>query len=540
MEASIGTADHQDGGAPQAHDVAIVGYGPTGMVLAALLGAQGHRVIVLERYAGLYNLPRAATFDDETMRLFQKLGITDQVARSTEVQTTYEWVNADGEILLEVHYDDPAGSGWAAMYMMYQPELETVLDRTCRSLPTVQVRQGVTVDGLDVGPDEVQITGVDLHGRRHRVRASYVIGCDGGTSFMRSRMGAGLSDYGFSENWLVCDFHKRRALDTVPEFRQICDPVQPMSIVRLGPEHHRFSFMLDRDEQAVRATEPARVWDRVSRFLDADDADLIRVANYVFRSRIVDRWRDGRLMLAGDAAHEMPPFLGQGMCSGIRDAHNLAWKLNLVLTDRAREEILDTYQPEREPHVRFITEKGIELGRVQTLRDPEAARARDERFLALRHAEQAPDTIVLPGLSEGLLATDTPHAGTLFPQGTVRAPDGDERRLEDVVGSGPMLVGRSDDAVALDEDAAHRWRVLGGDTVAIDGAGQAGANGATVRVADRQGVYGAWFDAHPCQAALVRPDRYLYGTVDEDRSASELVRRLGQRLGARSSTPGRA
>ena len=253
---------------------------------------------------------------------------------------------------------------------------------------------------------------------------------------MRRALGAAVDDYGFQENWLVCDFHMRRAVEGLPIFRQICDPAQPTSIVRIGPDHHRFSFMLNPGETPEAATGPAAVWSRVSRFLTEGDADLIRVASYVFRSRIAERWRHGRAFLAGDAAHEMPPFLAQGMCSGIRDSHNLAWKLDLVLTGRADAGLLDSSQTEREPHVRFITEKAIELGRVQTLRDPAKARERDERLLAQRGAHQVSDKLRYPGLTGGVVAGG---GGAFFPQGRVRS--GSRAGLfDDIVGAGWCVV----------------------------------------------------------------------------------------------------
>lgn len=386
------------------YDVAIIGYGPTGMVLAALLGQQGHRVIVLERYAGLYNLPRAACFDDEVMRTFQKLGLDAEIGSGAVVQRDYEWVNAAGETLVSIEYADPAPGGWAALYMMFQPHVETVLDRFDKALPSVTVRQGVTVTALDQDPVGVRLHGTGPDGAPVTVMARYAVGADGGSGFARRHLCEEVDDYGFQENWLVCDFRMRRAAPAVPSFRQVCDPAQPTSIVRIGPDHHRFSFMLDPGETTETATDPTRVWARVGRYMTREDAELIRVANYVFRSRIAARWRHGRAFLAGDAAHEMPPFLAQGMCSGIRDSHNLAWKLDLVLTGRAADTLLDTYQHEREPHVRFITEKAIELGRVQTLRDPEKARARDERLMARRRARQAPEKLRFPGLAGDLVA----------------------------------------------------------------------------------------------------------------------------------------
>jgi 2-polyprenyl-6-methoxyphenol hydroxylase-like FAD-dependent oxidoreductase len=514
------------------YDVSIVGYGPTGMMLAALLGRQNHRVLVLDRHTGLYNLPRAACFDDEIMRTFQKLSLVDQVMPGTVVQTGYDWVNADGETLLEMTYDNPARNGWAALYMMYQPHIETVLDRLCRSLPNVHVRQGACVEGLDVGDEDVTLTATDREGRRSAYRSRFAVGADGGGGFVRPALGIGYSDYGFEENWLVCDFRKRRELPGVPSFRQICDPAQPVSIVRIGTDHQRFSFMLDPDEPAAQATDTRRVWERVARFLTPEDADLIRVANYMFRSRVSDQWRQGPVLLAGDAAHEMPPFLAQGMCSGMRDSHNLAWKLDLILNARADAKILDTYQPEREPHVRFITEKAIELGRVQTLRDPVAARARDRRMLALKASQRVPERLAFPPIESGLLCHGSPLAGELFPQRQVRDGDGVPRLFDDAVGVGPtILVRRSEILESLCPAALELWASIGGTVVTISASDKADDPRVGIEVGDADGFYCAWFDAHVREAAVIRPDWYLYGTAADGPELAALVADLHRQLG---------
>ena len=497
-------------------DVAVIGYGPTGMALAALLGQQGHSVVVLERYSGLYNLPRAACFDDEIMRTFQKLGLAGEVGLGAVVQRDYDWINADGETLVELEYADPAPGGWAALYMMFQPHVETVLDQHIKALPTVEVRQGFTVSQLDQDGGAVTIQGEGADGRPATVRARYAVGADGGGGFTRRTVGTSVDDYGFQENWLVCDFRMRRAVPGLPMFRQVCDPAQPTSIVRIGPDHHRFSFMLNPGETIEQATDPARVWARVGRYLTEDDAELIRVVNYVFRSRIAGQWRHGRVLLAGDAAHEMPPFLAQGMCSGIRDSHNLAWKLDLVLTGRADAALLDTYQPEREPHVRFITEKAIELGRVQTLRDPAAARERDKRLIAQRIANQKPEKLRLPGLTGRLVA----GSGAFFPQGRVRL-GGQTGRFDDVVGAGWCIVASGAGVLArltaADRDA---WAAIGG-RIAVFGIPEEPSS-----LVDIGGVYGAWFAGHSCLAAVVRPDWYLYGTAGDGEALAALLERL--------------
>jgi 2-polyprenyl-6-methoxyphenol hydroxylase-like FAD-dependent oxidoreductase len=501
------------------YDVAIIGYGPTGMTLAALLGQLGHRVVVLERYTALYNLPRAACFDDEIMRTFQKLGLVEEISRGAEVQRGYEWVNAAGETLVDFEYDDPAPGGWAALYMMFQPHIEAVLDRHDKALPTVEVRQGVTVSEIEQNVGAVTLRGVGPDGEAVSVRARYAVGADGGNGFTRRRLCEKVDDYGFQENWLVCDFRLNSGVD-LPRFRQVCDPAQPTSIVNIGPGHHRFSFMLNPGETAEDATKHEGVWSRVSRYLSKDDAQIIRVANYVFRSRLADQWRHGRVFLAGDAAHEMPPFLAQGMCSGIRDSHNLAWKLDLVITGRADDTLLDTYQTEREPHVRFITEKAIELGRVQTMRDPVRARERDEGLLARRSANQGPDKLRYPGLTGGLVVTG---GGEFFPQGVVGA-DGAKGLFDDMVGSGWCIVAEPGVLDALPASHWATWKAFGGRTTTIAGPQTSGA------LEDVDGTYARWFAAHSCSVAVIRPDWYVYGTARGGHELADLLDRLARSL----------
>jgi 2-polyprenyl-6-methoxyphenol hydroxylase-like FAD-dependent oxidoreductase len=500
-------------------DVAIVGYGPTGMTLAALLGQLGRRVVVLERYSGLYNLPRAACFDDEIMRLFQKLRVADDVVRGAVAQEGYEWINAAGETLVSFEYDNPAPCGWPALYMMFQPHMEDVLDAHVKALPTVQVRQGVTVTALEQSADAVTLTGSDASGQGVRVRAAFVVGADGGNGFVRHALGSEVADYGFQENWLVCDFRMLRAVADLPTFRQVCSPAQPTAIVRIGPDHHRFSFMLNPDDTREAVTRPEGVWARVESYISADDAELIRVANYTFRSRIVKQWRDRRVLLAGDAAHEMPPFLAQGMCSGMRDAHNLAWKLDLVLKGH-RAELLDTYQPEREPHVRFITEKAIELGRVQTMRDPVKARERDERLIAQRRANQKPEKLRFPALRGGLIAD---HGG-LFPQGPVRTSQ-KSGRFDDVAGTGWSIV--VSDSGLLDGLSGEQWiawEAIGGRYSSI------GASIDDHDLEDVGSVYARWFAENSCSAVVVRPDWHIYGTARSGAELSTLLHTLTRSL----------
>jgi 2-polyprenyl-6-methoxyphenol hydroxylase-like FAD-dependent oxidoreductase len=515
------------------YDVVIIGYGPVGMVAAALLGRAGHRVAVFERYQTFYNLPRAATFDHEVMRVLQALGCVEDILPGTLVWTTYEWVNGAGDLLIKHVMSPESISGWAENYLMYQPTLEDALHRAVLRLDTVEIHQGWRAielvqhaDRVDVTVERVEGVGLRPTGERKQVSGRFLLGCDGGNSFVRQACGIRSEDLGFRERWLVCDFKIKRPVD-LPLARQLCDPAQPGVMIQLGPAHRRFSFMILPGETVEEAVAPANVWRRVSRWVTPDDLELIRSVSYTFQSLIAERWRDGRVFLVGDAAHQMPPFLGQGMCSGIRDAANLAWKLDLVLKGQAAEALLDSYMSEREPHVRAITLKAIELGKIQTMRDPEAARRRDAELIGKRMAkgqEAAVERIEYPRLETGIIDRSLPGAGELFIQARVRSGDR-EGLFDDVVGRG-FVVLALDGAPQDSLSASQRcfWQHIGGLLVRIDR--RAGAT----RVQDLQGKYTRWFDEHGCVAVIVRPDFYVYGGLRSWRELPDAVDALQRRL----------
>jgi len=395
--------------------------------------------------------------------------------------------------------------------MMYQPALEDALDELCRSTPGVEVRLDARVTALDQDAERVTLRLAD----GSHVTARYVVACDGGNSFVRRALGVDQDDYGFAEPWMVCDFRLRRPIEDIglPPALQLGDPRQPTSVISLGPQHHRFSFMLDAEEDFETERPPEKVWARVARWLSPDDAELIRVATYTFRSLVSHRWRVGRVLLAGDAAHQMPPFLGQGMCSGVRDAQNVAFKLDLILRGALDDTVLDTYQSEREPHVRAVIEKGVELGRMQTIRDPERAAARDRALLARRSEAAEPEGFRFPGLGPGLLGGG---GGALSVQG--RVDDGTRvDRLDQLVGAGFQLLVGEDALARLDLDAL---RAAGVRVVAFGERAGDGVGGVGGVVVDVDGTYARWFDELGATAVAVRPDLYVFGAGPDPTAVS--------------------
>jgi flavoprotein hydroxylase len=506
-------------------DVAIVGYGPVGQLLAILLGQRGRRVHVLERWREPYPLPRAVHFDHEIARVLQGAGVTARLAGRTEPAPVYEWRNAAGEVLLRIGRDSERSlSGWPESTMFHQPELEGVLDERARSFPSVAVERGCEVIAVRDEDGHVELTAKRDDGETRTVRARFAIGCDGANSFVRGAMGASFSDLGFAFDWLVVDVVPHRPRSFEPTNWQLCDPARPTTLVSGGPGRRRFEFMrlpgetldeLDRPETAWRLLLPWR--------MTPDDTRLERHAVYTFRARWADAWRNGRLLLAGDAAHLMPPFAGQGMCSGLRDAANLAWKLDLVLGG-ASDALLDTYASERIPHVRSMIDLSVALGRVICLADPAEAAARDQRMKAEAAALRTPVPARLPPLGSGCFAAASPCAGSLFLQDRVRHA-GATGLFDDVVGSGFALVStRGDPATRLDPDLAGFFASLGGVTAHVSPEGP---------VVDVNGGYARWFGENRVEVALQRPDFYVFGTASSLDGAPELVAALRDELATR-------
>ena len=499
------------------YDAVIVGYGPTGMLAAILLGRAGHRVAVIERYTALYNLPRVGIVHDDVLRMFQEIGCIEAIWPATKFLPVYELAK-HGRVLLSSDVAPKATHGWPEYISIYQPSFEKELDLAARAEPAIDIFQGETAIALEQSRDTVTVTARAQDGTTRAIKGRYLIGADGGNSFVRQALGITYEDLGFDQEWLVIDAMEKRARPGLPAMRQFCEPEQPGVTLEMGPHHRRWSFMIFAEESAADAVKPESVWRRLDRPEGAtpDEYELIRVASYKFQSLYAEQWRVGRVFLAGDAAHQMPPFLAQGLCSGFRDAHNLAWKLDLVLKGKAAPELLDAYMAERGPSARATIVESMRVGQYVNERDPDKVRRRDEQLFAMQAAkahtsgEKQLIAFRVPGFTAGLVARGgVPAAGDAFPQARVRGAR--EGLFDDVAGRGFIILARgADPAAALTPEDMAFWRSLGGRIVRLDAPGG---------VADAEGHYNKVMDAYGCDVIVARPDYYIFGAC---RSAGDL------------------
>lgn len=488
--------------APDPYDVAIVGLGPTGATLASLLGLCGLSVLALDRFHDPYPLPRAVHFDDEVMRVFQTIGVAGKVADIVRVNVGMRFVDHAGDLLLDWPRPQEIGpNGWHASYRFHQPDLELILREALSEHANIEVRTGLEAGPVTDNGDCVEIRTADRKiGEVETHRALYVVGCDGANSIVRRHMQIAEEDLGFNERWLVTDLLlKKRKPELGDHTIQYCNPHRPATYARGPGNRRRWEIAVLDGETDEQMCKPATVWNLLRRWITPQDADIERAAVYTFQSIIARRWRSGRLLITGDAAHRTPPFMGQGMCAGIRDAANLAWKLAFAVQGRAPASILDSYGSERSVHARQYIETAIRLGRLIN-----ASSSREALDSAFRQNDgSARMESISPRLGAGLKAGDTRLTGTLFPQ--------------PALDSGVLLDDRIDYRSALIVDSAF-WQAAPPEISAATG-----SNDIVVVGTNQSRAADEYLKANDTKAVLIRPDRYVLGSADDHDTLAELV-----------------
>lgn len=493
------------GGDTRRVDVAIVGAGPTGVTLANLLGLQGLRVAVFDREADIYPLPRAIHFDGEVMRIFETAGLRDALQAVTRPGLTgMHFVNAAGETLMVRGGTAECGPhGCANNHYVHQPELEAVLRRGLARFAQVGLHLRHEVTGWSAADDGGAWLDVNGPEGAARWQARWVVGCDGARSMVRRWIGAATLDLGLHQPWLVFDVRLKQPVPGLPLHTvQHCDPARPMTYCNVTGDRRRWEIMLMPGDDPAEMVKPERIAALVSRWLQPGQAEIERAVIYTFHSVIAQGWRRGPLLLAGDAAHQTPPFLGQGMCAGIRDAANLAWKLDAVVRGRADESLLDTHEAERAPHVRAFIELAVRLGGIIQTTDPEAARERDARFTA-----GAPEVFEFPAprLGPGVWTSDAAPVAQVFPQPLL----GDGRRLDAAIGRRFAVIMQPELVDAVDDDTRRWWQWH--DVAVLPATGEA---------------LPCWLRQHDAAAVLLRPDRYVAGLARSAAGLAALTRSL--------------
>jgi 2-polyprenyl-6-methoxyphenol hydroxylase-like FAD-dependent oxidoreductase len=512
-------------------DVLVVGAGPVGQVTALLLAQRGLRVSVVERWAQPYPLPRAVALSHDSQRVLRQLGLGEELAGMLEPwgQDGQHFIlqDASGRTLTESPITLESQSGLADMSGFSQPELEQLLERRVQADPLIDQHRGFTLeavsdDGSDVTATIRAHTGLAAipDGELRILRAAYAVGCDGANSTVRSLLGLEMTDLGFNRDWLVVDVVPHAPLTWLPYACQRLGPARPATLVPAGPGGRRWEFMImptddqdnvDTEENAWRLLEP---WG-----IHPGNAELVRQTRYTFRGRWAAQWRRGRVVLAGDAAHQMPPFMGQGLNSGIRDAANLAWRLALLVNGEGRDSLLDDYAAERSTQVAQVVEQTVLIGQMFCMTDPEECAQRDAGLTGLANLDiqEASQNWLLRG---GTLQDDG-IGGSLGLQATVGTKT--QTALLDAIIAPPcfVLLGRdSDPADRLSPPVRAAWQGLGGRSAHFGPGG----------LADTEGKYARWFERLNASVVVIRPDFQVFGGVVDPSTTDGLVDNLAERV----------
>jgi 3-(3-hydroxy-phenyl)propionate hydroxylase len=494
----------------RAVDVAIVGYGPVGETAANLLGATGLDVVVVERDPSPYPRARAISTDEEVLRIWQSAGLAERLERDMLAERPIDFVDADGKSFLSLELRS-RGNAHPPQVFLYQPALEEVLREGVERFPNVEVLLAHEMRSVRQDSDGVELTVRDLHSDAHlTIRAQYVLGCDGGSSPTRTQLGIGFAGRTYEDPWLVIDAKVKRQWPEVDRLRFHCDPERPAVDCPTPLGHHRWEFPVLPGEDREELSSEESVWRLLGRHgIGPEHVELLRRVVYVHHVRLAERWRLDRVFLLGDAAHVMPPWIGQGMAAGVRDAANLCWKVAAVARGEADERLLDSYEVERQPHVRQITDKAIFFGKVITERGRRRAAVRNRLFRGVMRVPwlgsylRRGDWFPSPRHRAGFLAAQPGNkaVGELVPQPFVLAAGAERMRLDDALGPGWAVLTRRG-AVRVDA-----WANVGAQCLEV---AAGGGNPTEERIVDVENILRPWMERRGVDTLVLRPDRFVY------------------------------
>ncbi len=523
-------------------DVAISGYGPTGLAAASLLAQRGHSVCVFERWPTLYGQPRVATIDGESARIIQAAGDAEFAFRNSVSRPRYLLATGEGKVLVDFDWSGEHICGHPYRISLHQPDIEDAMDARARSAGA-EINAGWAVCGVEQNKDFVRVKAEHREsGVTRTIRARYMIGADGARSVTRELLGIERESWPFRGAWFTVDATRKRELPNFlgqsPDGRIaaiFCAPEgRAHSIIPLGKNVIRINFQIDPDVDRKSVAEPAVAYRYLKETygLTSDDVEVFRQAVHVFEGKLAYQWRKGRVFIAGDAAHAMTPFMGQGGCSALRDAVNLSWKLDLVLRGIAGDALLDSYEQERKPHARYYVHGSDRLGALAFMDDPEKARQRDETYIDQPVAPAPADPIIECGILH-LDAMQKPvgPAGEVGPQASV-IWQGREALFDDIFGWGFQIIYRGISPEKLLR--ADQLLKLARINCALAGIGSGPSQ---ELVEDITGRYEKFFNKYNINGFILRPDFVVYAGAQTPGDLLHRVDELITQITALASYP---
>jgi 3-(3-hydroxy-phenyl)propionate hydroxylase len=540
---------------PTEVDVAIVGAGPVGALMGNLLGGRGVRVAVFEREDAPHGSPRAFSCDDEALRIYQQAGLIERLLPTIVQCPEAEFADERGLPFTAIHFKGlDFGLGYNALNFFHQPVLEAILREGLGRFEGASLHLGSEVTAMSQDADGASITVRDVRtGASSEVRARYVLGCDGRRSTARRLAGIELVGSRFAERWIAIAGVLPDPPPTMPLARFVCDPHRPGFVARGPFGQCRFEFMIRPEETAEQMERPEAIARLLAPYVDPGSIEITRASHYTFENKVAPRWRKGRFFLLGDAAHTMPPFMGQGLVSGLRDAANLAWKLDYVLSGAAPDALLDSYEAERRPHVQAMCDTTVTIGHIFLVLNPALASMRNAfiRGISLiprvyhfiRNMEFKP----LPMYTQGFMVGGrrrlrrggplsalaggeaNPPEGKLFPQPLVEDEKGRRVLLDDVLGPGFAVLGMSVDPGRFLPAKDPLFGDLDARFLRVLPAGAARMTDPS-DIIDVEGKLAAWFKEHDASIAVLRPDHFVFGAAGTA-GAEALFQALAAALG---------